>query len=220
MKKSRLLSRSVLIVIFVLLFATVPVLAGSTTKTLSTNYTVVNLSTTANAAVTALYYKEDGSAWAADPANTNFNVPMNYGQFVARQYTDGTLTSGKGSVVLSSTEPLAAVVQIQARGQVSTIGAYTGYTSGSNKFYIPLVLRNRTTGNGIANTQIMIQNIMNEEISASVEFIPRPASGFSIFTKNFDGTGGTTKLAKFATKYYDVADELPANLPDGWKGQP
>jgi hypothetical protein len=215
MKRLSLLSRSFVIVITVLLLATVPVFAGSTTKTLSTNFTVVNLSTTNNAAVTALYYKDDGSTWTADPDKTNFNVPMNYGQFVARQYSDGTLTSGKGSVVLSSTEPLAAVVQIQARNQTPTMGAYTGYTSGSNKFYVPLVMRNANSASGIANTQIMIQNIMNEDINATVDFVPSPGTAFPIYTKQFTGADN---IKKYSTKYYDVADESASNLPDGWIG--
>jgi hypothetical protein len=215
MKKPSLLTRSIVIVTVVLLLATVPVLAGSTTKTLSTNFTVVNLSTTADASVTALYYKDDGSAWAADPDKTNFGVPMNYGQFVARQYGDNTLTSGKGSVVLSSTEPLAAVVQIQARGQTPTMGAYTGYTSGSNKFYAPLVMRKASSASGIANTQIMIQNIMNADITASVQFFHQPGTAFPDFTKTFDGAN---IIKKYSTRYYDVADESAANLPDGWLG--
>ncbi len=215
MKRLSLFSRSMAIVVFVLLVATVPVFAGSTTKTLSTNFTVVNLSTTNDASVTALYYKDDGTVWTADADKTNFTVPMNYGQFVARQYSDGTLTSGKGSVVLSSTEPLAAVVQIQARNQTPTLGAYTGYTSGSNKFYIPLVMRKAPSASGTANTQIMIQNIMNEDITASVQFIPSPGTVFTGFTKTFDGVND---IPKYSTKYYDVADESASNLADGWIG--
>ena len=179
MKKRSLLSKSILITMCLLLIGVIPALAGATTKTLSTNYTVVNLSTTTDASVTALYYKDDGSAWTADPDKTNFTVPMNYGQKGIKQYFDGTLTSGKGSVVLSSTEPLAAVVQIQARSpQTPSMAAYLGYTSGSNKFYIPLVQRKATTASGTANTQIMIQNIMNETISALVAFTPMPGTSY------------------------------------------
>jgi len=212
MKRQRLLSRSVMIIIVALLFATVPVFASSTAKTLSTNYTVVNLSTVNDASVTALYYKDDGTAWTGSDFSS-FPVLKNYGQFTARQYSDNGLSSGKGSVVLSSSEPLAAVVQIQARGQVSTLGAYSGYTSGSNKFYVPLVMRYAGSANGTANTQIMIQNIMNEDITATVKFIPQPGTAYSTFTKTFDGSNN---IKKYSTKYYDVADESASNLPNGW----
>lgn len=211
MKKPSVFARSLILTLVILVIAIVPALAGSTTKTLSTNYTVVNLGSV-DASVTALYYKDTGATWTADADKTNFTVGANYGQKVIAQYFDSTLSSGKGSVVLSSTEPLAAVVQIQARGQTASTGAYTGYTSGSNKFYIPLVLRQATTANGVANTQIMIQNIMNETITAGVEFIPNPATAFLGFTKP------PFSIPPYSTQYYDVADELASNLPNGWIG--
>ncbi len=209
--RKNLFFRSVAIAVLALIVATLPVLAGSTTKTLSTNYSVVNLSTVNDASVTALYYKDDGSTWTADADKTNFTVAKNYGQYQVRQYFDTTLTAGKGSVVLSSTEPLAAIVQIQARGQTPTMGAYTGYTSGSNQFFVPLVLRKFPTASGVTNTQIMIQNIMNEAISVSVQFTPRPGGG-AAFLKTFPS------VPKFSTQYYDIADELSSNLQDAWIG--
>ena len=213
MKRTSLFTRSLIITLCLLIGLVVPVLAGSTTKTLSTNYVVVNLSTTANASVTALYYKDDGTPWDADAANESFSVPMNYGQTQVRQYFDTTMSAGKGSAVLSSTEPLAAVVQIWARSpQVPTAGSYLGYNSGANKFYVPLAFRNRSTASGNTNTQIMIQNIMNEAISAAVDFIPLPGSGFSAYTKNF------ASIPAYTTQYYDVADESATNLPNGWIG--
>ena len=203
MKRTNLFTRSLMLTLCLLLALAVPVLAGSTTKTLSTNYVVVNLSKTVDASVTALYYKDDGSTWAADADKTNFSVPMNYGQTQVRQYFDATMTSGKGSAVLSSTEPLAAVVQIWARApQVPTAGSYLGYNSGANVFYVPLAFRQRSTASGLTNTQIMIQNIMNETISAQVRFIPLPGSGFSEYTKPIP------TIAKYSTYYYDVADEF------------
>ena len=70
------------------------VLAASTTKTLSTNFTLVNFGTsTANVSVS--YVKTDGSAWTADSGNTNFTIPANGGQKPVYQYFDGTLTAGQ-----------------------------------------------------------------------------------------------------------------------------
>jgi hypothetical protein len=214
MKKLAPLTRSALITLCILLVATIPAFAGSTLKTLSTNYTVVNLSTTTDASVTALYYKDStsgGSNWDADNANENFTVPMNYGQKVIRQYFDTTMSSGKGSVVLSSTEPLAAIVQIQARNQTASLSAYNGYTSGSNKFFVPSAFKNFTSGSGKVNTQIMVQNIMNEAISADIEFVPSPGR-----------TGANNKhfasIPAYATEYFDLADQTTAFLPDEWIG--
>lgn len=214
MKRITPFTRSIVIALCIVLVATIPAIAGSTTKTLSTNYTVVNLSTTADATVTANYYKDatsGGASWTADAGNTNFTVPMNYGQVVIRQYFDTTMTAGKGSVVLSSTEPLAAVVQIQARNQTASLAAYNGYTSGSNKFYIPIAYKNKTTGSGLVNTQVMVQNIMNEAISADIEFVPLPGTS-GTNTKSF------TSIPAYATEYFDLADQTTAFLPDGWIG--
>lgn len=215
MKRFSLFSRSLALTFLALLIAFIPVLAASTTKILSTNYTVVNMSTTTDAIVTASYFKDDGSTWTADPDKTNFTVAQDYGNKVIAQYFDTTLTSGKGSVLLSSSQPLGAVVQIQARNQTATMGAYTGYTTGSNKFYIPLVFRQLNTASGLANTQIMIQNIQGEDIDATVDFYPYPGSGFATFTKTFSGA---SDIPAYSTKYYDVADESAANLPNGWYG--
>ena len=189
------------------------VLAGSTTKVLSTNFTLVNLSSTTNADVTALYFKADGSVWDADNANESFTIPMNFGQKIIAQYFDGTLSSGAGSVVISSTAPVGSVVQVQARGQTPTMGAYSGLTLGSAKYYVPTVIRQRSTASGLCNSQIVIQNTGGFASNAvTVNFVASPGSGFSNWTK----TGIT--IAAYASNIYDVADESASNLPDGWYG--
>jgi hypothetical protein len=211
MKKKGLLSRVFIIALIMTFVFTMTGSAGSTTKALSTNYTVVNMGTSL-ATVTAQYYKSDGSVWAADAGNTNFTVDGNFGQKVIAQYFDATMTPGQGSAVLSSDQPLGAVVQIQARNQVATNGAYVGYSSGSEAFYVPSVLRNRNTANGIANTQIIIQNLNSSTMSAKVDFVGLPGLGFSNWTKT------PINIPAYSSYYYDIADESPANLPDGWIG--
>ncbi|MEM3449434.1 MAG: hypothetical protein QXI12_10710 [Candidatus Methanomethyliaceae archaeon] len=182
---------------------------GSTTKSLSTNFTVVNFGSS-DALVTATYLKPDGSVWDADNDKENFTVPANFGQKIIAQYFDSTLTAGAGSVVMSSNQSLGAVVQIQARNQTPTMGAYSSITS-SNRFYIPQVLRQRNTASGLTNTQIVIQSAESTgATSVTVDFIPYPGSGFSTFQK----TG--ISLQPGASFIYDIADET--NLPVGWYG--
>jgi hypothetical protein len=188
-------------------------LAGSTTKALSTNFTLVNLSETVDADVTALYFKSDGSVWDADNANESFTIPMNFGQKIIAQYFDGTLTSGAGSVVITSTAPVGSVVQLQARGQTPTMGAYSGIAPGSAKYYVPTVIRQRSTANGICNSQLVIQNTDGFGTNTvTVDFVASPGSGFSNWTK----TGLT--IAAYASNIYDIADVSASNLPDGWYG--
>ncbi len=213
MKAAKWLVRGLILALVIIFCVNGVGLAGSTTKNLSTNYTVVNFGSS-TASVTVDYIKENGDPWPADPDKSAFTVDPNYGNKTIAQYFDATMSPGKGSAILSSNQPLGAVVTIQARGQVATQGAYNGYGSGSNIFYVPLVVRNRNTANGFSNTQIMIQNIDagNAAITAHVDFIASPGSGYSNWTK----TG--IPIASGATYYYDVADELPANLPNGWIG--
>ena len=184
MKKASFLSRSMLLALCLIFAFSMVGSANSTTKALSTNYTLVNMGTTA-ATVNAAYYKSDGSTWTADADKTDFTVAGNFGQKVVAQYFDTTLSAGKGSAVLSSSQPLGAVVQIQARGQVPSNGAYVGFddVSVSNKYYVPQVMRRRNTLSGLMNPEIAIQNIQSTPITVGVEFFASPGSGFSGFSK-------------------------------------
>lgn len=211
MKKKGLLSRVLIIIVILSFVFTMTGSAASTTKALSTNYTVVNMGS-ALANVNATYYKTDGSPWTADPDKTNFTVEANFGQKVIAQYFDSTMVPGQGSAVLSSDQRLGAVVTIQARNQVPTNGAYVGYDAGSEKFYVPLIARKRNTANGLTNTQIIIQNLNDSAMSAKVDFIPLPGLGFSSWTKT------PINIPAYSSYYYDIEEELPANLPDGWIG--
>lgn len=205
------ISKAVMLALSLVLVFTMTASAGSTTKSLSTNFTLVNMdSATAN--VTVSYFKDDGSVWDADAGNESFTID-GFGQKIIAQYFDETMTGGKGSAVVSSDTSLGAVVQILARNQTPTSGAYSGVSAGSNSFYVPLVLRQRPTANGLTNTQIMIQNLDSAgAISVDVTFTASPGSSFTGFTKTI------ASIPANSTYYYDVADEAATNLPDGWFG--
>ncbi len=181
--------------------------AQSTSKSLSTNFTLVNFGTsTAN--VTVTYAKEDGSAWTADTGNTSFTIPANGGQKPVYQYFDSTLASGRGSAIVSSDQPLGAVVQILARNQTPTSGAYSAYAPAS-LVYAPLVLRQRPTVSGLANTQIMIQNAGTGALSGvTIQFVK--SDGSTTYTYP------VPTIQPGATNYYDLSGEN--NLPAPWAG--
>lgn len=187
------------------------VIGASTSKTLSTNFTLVNLSQTADAQVQVTYLKDDGSIWDADDANEAFSIPKNYGIMQIRQYFDNTMSSGRGSAVISSSQDLRAIVQIQARGQIPTQGAYSGFTTGSTKFYVPLVIKNRNTASGLANTQIIVQNLEGtNQVNGTIDLISE--DGTLKYSKPF------SNLKAGASFFYDVADEAESNVPSGWYG--
>ena len=186
----------VLVLAVVLMAAVGMTKAASTTKSLSTNFTLVNLGT-ADANVTVQYLLDSGATWTAPASSTTFTIPANGGQKIIRQYQDTmTPSSGRGSAVVSSDQPLGAVVQISAQGQTPTSGAYSGFTEGSGSFYVPLLAR---IGGGVSNSQIMIQNTGTSSVNAEVKLFglgARPS-----YTK----TGIT--IAGGATYYYDLNDE-------------
>jgi hypothetical protein len=211
MKKYKFFSRALMLALILVLVLTMTSFAASTSKRLSTNYTVVNMgSETAN--VLAEYYRDNGASWGADGDKTSFSVLSNFGQKTIAQYFDTTMSAGQGSAVLNSSQPLSVVVQIQARNQVPTNGAYVGLNQPSNRFYAPLVIRNRNTANGFSNTVIIIQNTQQETITARVEFIGAPGFGFANFTKQ------NISIPANSSYYYDVETESASNLPNGWFG--
>ena len=212
--KTRIVSAIVLAVALALV-ASASSLAQSTTKQLSTNFTLVNLgSAAANGTIT--YYKPDGSVWGTEPLT---NIPGNGGQAIFRQYDppgssgNPNLTSGSGSVMVTADQPLGAVVQILARGQNPTSsGAYAGLSAGDSSFFVPLVAKQLTTATGIGNSQIIVQNTGSSAVTAN-------------FTLN--GAGGpytfsSPSIAPGASYTCDLAPgsnpPCGAAVPNNWSG--
>jgi hypothetical protein len=184
--------------------------AAATAKQLSTNFTLVNLDKDNPATGAISYLLESGAEWPGVSAgNLSFNLPPNGGSIQIKQYFDPTMQPGRGSVVIASDRPVGAIVQIQARGQTPTQGAYTGFLEGHSVFYVPLAARNRFTLSGTANSQIIIQNADSEAVTVAVELIP--AEGSTVrYTRTIDS------IQPGVSYYSDLTQET--NLPDNWIG--
>ena len=192
----------------------VPGFAQSTTKSLSTNFTLVNLGSEALTGVIE-YLQTDGSAWG--DGSEEFTITDPGGQAIFRQYNPAgdpgnpNLTDGAGSVIVSADQPLGAVVQIEARGQDPTSnGAYSGLSAGDTSFFVPLAARELSTASGLANSQIIIQNTGASAVDVEIEMIA--SDGASTYTK--DGIN----ILPGASYYYDLAEESATNVPAGWYG--
>jgi hypothetical protein len=186
--------------------------AASTGKTLSSNFTLVNLVAGTNQG-DIQYIDENGNDWregaTPDPGFEDSFTLTGLGDSIQRrQYFDENLPAGSGSVVVSTQGPVGAIVQIQARGQSSTYGAYVGVSEGANEANLPLVMHKRGTASGEANSQIIVQNASGTPIDFTIEF--------------FDGVTGAlvaaatetvTGLAVNAAREFDLEekDTLPAN---------
>lgn len=199
----------VISVMAVLAFLVGRVIAASTTKMLSTNFTLVNLS---NQPATVLidYLLADGTAWPNIlPGNKSFTLDANGGMKQIRQYTD-TMNPGAGSAVVSADQQLGAIVQIQARNQTATLGAYKGYTEGKTSFYAPLLARYGQSASGLANSQIIIQNAGTGSVDVDISFSPNPKSNGDPYTKRING------IPQGASYYYDLADD--SLIKENWFG--
>lgn len=203
----------VLLVLAVALSGISSVFAQATTKSLSTNYTVQNLSTTDTATIHVDYMLAyDGSTgggdWPADPANTDFTIAPGSSKVVA-QYLDPTMSDGAGSAVISADQPVAAIANMLARGQTPTSGSYTAFSDGSGSFFMPFVFKNLSSSVGVINSQLIIQNVGSSPTTVDVALI-NGATGAVDYTKNI------TAIPVGESFYYDQSQET--NLPDGWYG--
>jgi len=187
-------------------------LAQSTTKQLSTNFTLVNFGS-GTATGTISYIKQDGTPWGSE----SFSIPGNGGQGIFRQYFppgsagNPNLSSGAGSVMVMSDQPLGAVVQIQARNQNPTSnGAYSGFSAGAPSFYVPLVAKNLGTASGTGNSQIVVQNTGGSPTTVQFQFI----GGGSTYTYT------SPNIAPNASFTCDLTTTCgtSAGVPNNWVG--
>lgn len=185
----------------------IPSWAQSTSKSLSTNFTLINFGTD-EATVAVQYLKDDGTNWTTSSDRQNFTIDANGGQAILRQYDDPNMTDGRGSVVVSSSQPLGAVVQIQARNQTPTSGAYSGLSQGASTFYVPLAMRRLSSASGTGNSQIIVQNTGTGNVNVEIDLIK--SDGTLTYTK----TG--ISVPEGASYYYDLDEET--NLSVGWYG--
>ena len=187
--------------------------AQSTDKNLSSNFTLVNLVNGENNGQIS-YYKsqaDGGGTWrAADP----FTLDNLGDQLIRRQYEDGALTAGSGSVVVSTDGPVGAVVQIQARppAEVPSFGAYVGVSQGAEEAFLPLVLRRLGTASGLGNSQIIIQNASNNPIVVEIEFV-NGATGAVQHTETLPSLGANEAIE------FDLDNDVEnSEIPEGWFG--
>ena len=185
---------------------------SATTKSLSTNMTLMNLSAITDAHVVADYRLNDGNEWpnvGDNNSQTSFTIPKNGGQSYQAHYFS-SMDSGRGSVVISSDQPLAAVVQEQARApQVPSFGAYSGITQPSEKYYIPFLPKQLATASGVGNGVIIIQNTEDTPTNVTVDFVSG-ATFAVVYTANINN------IPAGSSYYYDLSDET--NLPDNFYG--
>jgi hypothetical protein len=187
------------------LMASLVASAQSTSKVLSTNFTLVNLSNGSNT-VNISYYKQDGSQWRSAEVAT---LAAQGDQLIRRQYDDTQLSSGSGSVVVGGQGALGAVVQIQTRSGTATRAAYSGATSGAAQANAPYVAKGLQSASGLVNSQIIVQNTSGAQTNVTVDLVSS-ATGAVVKSQAINN------LAPGASQTYDLAGD--AGVPAGFFG--
>jgi hypothetical protein len=109
-----------------------------TARTYTTGLVVQNLSSS-TATVTLNFYAEGSSTAAASVTGT---IAAN-GSNTYSPLPTQVPSNFKGSAIISSDQPVAAVVNISSPNLAADFGggSYTGFTVGAKKFYLPLLFR-------------------------------------------------------------------------------
>ena len=193
------------LVMVLVLIATVAASGASTTKVLSTNFTLVNLSAGSNS-VNISYINANGDQWRSPEVAT---LAAQGDQLIRRQYDDTNLTAGSGSVVVGAQGALGAVVQIQTRSGTATRAAYSGATSGAGAANAPYVAKGLNSASGLVNSQVIVQNTGTGNTDVTIQMISS-ADGQVKATKTISG------LKSGQSSTYDLADD--AAVPAGFFG--
>lgn len=202
------MKRTVLITIvaaIVMLVSGLPAMAQGSYPpgtTWNSPFVVQNIGSTA-AMVYVEYYRISDGAFIST-ATESFSVNPGRGRLVDPKLNpDPNLTAGLYSVVISSDEPVAAVVSEEATNRQM---GYTGLEAGGEKVYLPNITKNYYT----FNTPFYIQNSGTGTTSVTIEFF---------YFNTGQKVTSATKLISLAPNVsyeYDPAlipnGELPTNM--------
>lgn len=126
--------------------------------TYSAGFQVQNLSASV-ATIAATYYKPDGTVQATVPDTISANGSKTY-------YPLSAVPSGySGSVVLTSDQPVAAIVNVLGNGGVAG-ASYTAMSAGSSPVSLPVLMK----GNYGFNTWFNVQNTSTSAANVTVTY--------------------------------------------------
>ena len=157
--------RRLAIAVLMFVLALTPFAASAQTTVTGSGFQVQNLSESTNANIKITYYKADGTV----DANQDAIVPAG-GSLTFFNGQGGTVpmsaTAGfKGSVVISSDQPIAAITNLIGTGLGE---AYGGFSSGTQTTSVPLITRN----NFGVSTALTVQNTGSAATTVTVTYTP------------------------------------------------
>ncbi len=147
------------------------------------SFQVQNLGS-ADASILMYYYNQDGTlaTMAVDPSTSN-PYPNPDSDTVGlgesnTYYPIHAASSFDGSVVVSSSEPIAVISNVVIKTTRSGVGSYVGFQQGASTIYFPIVMK----GNGSNTTTFNVQNTGSTEAAITITFTPEPGKGYSAIT--------------------------------------
>ena len=157
--------KRIVVLIMVLAVLAVPMAATAQTTT-NTAFQVVNLSQTDAANINITFYDTSGAE-----VYTMADVISASGSTTYIQSQMGGLgDTFNGSVVVSSDQEIAAIVNQNTNDGSNTAGyngSYTGFSTGSTTFVIPIVLSSFYT----YHTEISVQNAGDSPVNVTVDYV-------------------------------------------------
>jgi hypothetical protein len=133
----------------------------------TSGFQVQNLSSsTAN--ITLTYYNQDGTVNTAPNDTIAANSSKTY-------YPIHPSGSFNGSVVVSSDQQVASVVNVLGSGTTNAGASYVGATQGSTSVSLPLLMKNHGTGN--YNTWFNVQNTGSTDATVTVNYSDGTTAG-------------------------------------------
>lgn len=149
------------------------------------------------AQVVVEYIDEGGNV-----AATKVRTVNRYGAGVMKPGSSGLPDDWRGSAILSSNQPLAAVVQISWSGQRKVGGAYSGLSSPGTEVYLPDVATSSRT-----DTQITVQNAGAADAQVSLDY-------YTANSGRLKASKGPYTIPVGAETTYDVSDAVGTR----WRG--
>lgn len=160
MKRVQLLLVAILLIGFV---ATPNLVSAQVFTSYITGTQVMNLGA-ADASVILTYYRaDDGSASAGTQADqVSDSIPLN----TSKTYFPA-VSPFNGSVVISSSEPLGAIVNVQ-NSTANAMGSYVGASAGATTVSLPLLMKNN--GSVPYFTWFSIQNTGSVDANVTIDY--------------------------------------------------
>ena len=172
------------------------------------SFQVMNLSTTAIAAIDTYYYKQDGSLATMDGSYSNPDHDTVAIGASNTYYPIHAAAGFNGSVVINSTEDVAVISNIVIGTAQKGLGSYVAFKSGASKIYFPLLMK----GNANNTSTFNVQNTGSDAADITIHFSPMAGGGFPAITDI------TANILAGAAKTYDLGTLSVFSAVTKWVG--